>query len=209
MLGHRGSRLGITFPEIYEMQVQAIFEAAIEVSANGIKVHPEIELPFIGDLNELKAGRAMVEKIADKYRKGITFKYKIGTMIELPRACFISDELAGYADFFSFGTNDLTQMTWGYSRDDVGKFLNYYLEHKILERDPMEAIDRKGVGKLMEICVNLGRKAKSNLEIGICGEQGGEPDSILFCHKLGLDYVSLSPYRVPIARIAAAQAALK
>lgn len=208
MLGHRGSRLGLTFPEIYEMQVQAIIEAAIEVSKKGTVVVPEIELPFIGNLNELKAGREMVERVIEKYRKDITFKYKIGTMIELPRACLVADELAEYADFFSFGTNDLTQMTWGYSRDDAGKFLNFYLENNILDRDPTEAIDQKGVGFLMERCVELGRKVKADLEIGICGEQGGEPSSINFCHKIGLNYVSLSPYRVAIARVAAAQAAL-
>ncbi len=208
MLGHRGSRLGITFPEIYEMQVQAIIEAAIDVSKRGVVVQPEIELPFIGSLKELQTGRAMAEGIIEKYRAEITFEYKIGTMIELPRACLIADELAVYADFFSFGTNDLTQMTWGYSRDDAGKFMNYYLEHNILERDPMESIDQQGVGKLMEMCVTLGRKTKPDMDIGICGEQGGEPSSIKFCHKIGLNYVSLSPYRVPIARIAAAQAAL-
>ncbi len=214
MLGHRGSRLGITFPEIYEMQVQAIIEAAIEVSGKKTGkekavVRPEIELPFIGTFNELVAGRAMIEKIINRYRDQITFEYKIGTMIELPRACLIADELANEADFFSFGTNDLTQMTWGYSRDDSGKFLNYYLEHGILERDPMEAIDQKGVGKLMETCVSLARKTRPEIDIGICGEQGGEPSSIQFCHKIGLNYVSLSPYRVPIARVAAAQAAIK
>lgn len=208
MLGHRGTRLGITFPEIYEMQVQAIFEAAIDVAGRGIVVMPEIELPFISDRKELEVGKAMVEKIADKYRKQITFEYKVGTMIELPRACFVADELAELADFFSFGTNDLTQMTWGYSRDDIGKFLNFYLEHKILERDPMEAIDQKAVGKLMDMTVKLGRSTKHDLDVGICGEQGGEPSSIAFCHKIGLNYVSLSPYRIPIARIAAAQAAL-
>ncbi len=208
MLGHRGIRLGITYPEIYEMQVQAIIEAAIDCSARGIKVFPEIELPFIGELNELKVGRAMVERVIDRYRKEITFEYKIGTMIELPRACLLADELASEADFFSFGTNDLTQMTWGYSRDDAGKFLNYYLENKIIAKDPTEAIDQKGVGKLMEICVKLGRQTKKDLEVGICGEQGGEPASIQFCHNIGLNYVSLSPYRIPIARVAAAQAAL-
>lgn len=209
MLGHRGSRLGLTYPEIYAMQIQAIIEAAIEVSKRGIVVHPEIEFPFIADVNELKNCREMAESIIEKYRTDISFQYKIGTMIELPRACLSADELAVYADFFSFGTNDLTQMTWGYSRDDAGKFLNHYLEKKILERDPMESLDQKGVGKLMSTCVKLARPVKADLDIGICGEQGGEPDSILFCQKIGLNYVSLSPYRVPIARIAAAQAALK
>jgi len=208
MLGHRGTRLGITFPEIYEMQVQAIIEAAIDCSKRGIKVIPEIELPFIGELKELQAGRKMVEGVIDRYRKDVKFKYKIGTMIELPRACLLADELAQEADFFSFGTNDLTQMTWGYSRDDAGKFLNFYLENGILEKDPTESIDQKGVGKLMEMCVKLGRQTKPNMEVGICGEQGGEPSSIKFCHDIGLNYVSLSPYRIPIARVAAAQAAL-
>ena len=209
MLGHRGTRLGITYPEIYEMQAQAIFEAAIDVSRKGIKVIPEIELPFIGDMKEMQVGKKMIEGVADKYRKEINFEYKIGTMIELPRACLISDELATEAEFFSFGTNDLTQMTWGYSRDDAGKFLNFYLENKILDRDPTEAIDQKAVGKLMEMCVQLGRKTRPDIDIGICGEQGGEPSSIEFCHRIGLNYVSLSPYRVAIARVAAAQAALK
>jgi pyruvate,orthophosphate dikinase len=209
MLGHRGTRLGITYPEIYEMQAQAIFEAAIEVSKKGIKVLPEIELPFISNKKEMEAGKKIIETVADKYRKQINFAYKIGTMIELPRACIIADELAAEADFFSFGTNDLTQMTWGYSRDDAGKFLNYYLENKILDRDPTEAIDQKAVGRLMEMCVKLGRETKPDLDIGICGEQGGEPSSIEFCHRIGLNYVSLSPYRVAIARVAAAQAALR
>jgi len=209
MLGHRGTRLGITYPEIYEMQAQAIIEAAIDCSGRGIKVIPEIELPFIGDMKEMQVGKKMIEGVIDKYRKEIKFEYKIGTMIELPRACLIADELATEAEFFSFGTNDLTQMTWGYSRDDAGKFLNFYLENKILDRDPTEAIDQKAVGKLMEMCVQLGRKTRPDIDIGICGEQGGEPSSIEFCHRIGLNYVSLSPYRVAIARVAAAQAALK
>ncbi len=213
MLGHRGTRLGITYPEIYEMQVQAIIEAAIEVSKRGIVPVPEIELPFIADIKELIVSRKMAEGVIARYAEQIKFEYKIGTMIELPRACLTADELAPYADFFSFGTNDLTQMTWGYSRDDAGKFLNYYLEHGILDRDPTESIDQKAVGRLMQMCVELGRgvprkEGQKPLEIGICGEQGGEPDSIKFCHKIGLDFVSLSPYRIPIARVAAAQAAL-
>jgi pyruvate,orthophosphate dikinase len=213
MLGHRGARLGITYPEIYEMQVQAIIEAAIEVSNRGIVPVPEIELPFIADLKELIVSRKTAEGVIARYAGQIKFEYKIGTMIELPRACLTADELAPYADFFSFGTNDLTQMTWGYSRDDAGKFLNYYLEHGILDRDPTESIDQKAVGRLMQMCVELGRgvprkEGQKPLEIGICGEQGGEPDSIKFCHKIGLDFVSLSPYRIPIARVAAAQAAI-
>lgn len=209
MLGHRGTRLGLTHPEIYEIQVQAIIEAAIDVTSRGIKVVPEIELPFISHVNELITARKMVEDVIDKYRKDIRFEYKIGTMIELPRACLTADELAEYADFFSFGTNDLTQTTWGYSRDDVGKFLNHYLEEGVLSRDPMETIDQKGVGRLMEMCVKLGRGVKSNMEVAICGEQGGEPASVDFCHRIGLNYVSCSPYRVPIARIAGAQAAIR
>jgi len=209
MLGHRGSRLGLTNPEIYKMQVRAIIQAAIAVNKKGVDVIPEIELPFISTKEELKKGRDLAESVIDEYRDEIHFEYKIGTMIELPRACLTADELAENADFFSFGTNDLTQTTWGLSRDDAGKFLNYYLENGILERDPTAAIDRKGVGKLMEICVDLGRKTNKNIEIGICGEHGGEPSSVEFCDKIGLDYVSLSPYRVPIAIVAAAQAALK
>lgn len=209
MLGHRGSRLGLTNPEIYEVQVRAIIEAAIDVSGRGIKVIPEIELPFISNLEELKRGREMIERVIKEYGGKVNFEYKIGTMIELPRACLIADELAEYADFFSFGTNDLTQTTWGYSRDDAGKFMNFYLENKILPRDPMETIDQKGVGKLMETCVQLGKKVKPHMDIAICGEQAGEPDSVNFCEKIGLDYVSCSPYRVPIARIAAAQAVIR
>jgi len=209
MLGHRGSRLGLTNPEIYEMQVQAIIQAGIAASKKGVKVLPEIELPFISTEEELKMGRALVERVIDRYREDVTFEYKVGTMIELPRACLAADELAHHADFFSFGTNDLTQTTWGLSRDDSGKFLNHYLENGVIERDPTAAIDQKGVGKLMETCVQLGRGVKKSMEIGICGEHGGEPSSVDFCHKIGLDYVSLSPYRVPIARIAAAQAALR
>ncbi len=208
MLGHRGSRLGLTNPEIYEIQVRAIIEAGIEVTEKGIKAIPEIELPFISNIEELKRGRAMIENVIKEYGNDVKFEYKIGTMVELPRACLTADELAEYADFFSFGTNDLTQTTWGYSRDDAGKFMNYYLENKILARDPMESIDQKGVGKLMEICVQLGKKIKPEMDIAICGEQAGEPNSVEFCEKIGLDYVSCSPYRVPIARIAAAQAVI-
>jgi len=209
MLGHRGSRLGLTNPEIYEMQVRAIIQAGMAVSKDGIKVIPEIELPFIVCEDELVRGRAAILDVIKQYGDAVNFECRIGTMIELPRACLAADELAPHADFFSFGTNDLTQTTWGMSRDDSGKFLNYYLENGILESDPSSAIDQKGVGKLMDMCVQLGRKVKKDIEIGICGEQGGEPSSVEFCHKIGLDYISLSPYRVPIARIAAAQAALK
>jgi pyruvate,orthophosphate dikinase len=209
MLGHRGCRLGITFPDIYSMQVRAITEAAIEVSKKHKKVNVEIEIPLVGNLNELTYLKKVTQDIIAEYKNDINFDYKIGTMIEIPRACLIADELAKEADFFSFGTNDLTQMTLGFSRDDIGRFLKDYLEKGILERDPMAGIDQQGVGKLMDLCVKLARKEKADFDIGICGEQGGDPESIEFCHKIGLSYVSCSPYRVPIARLAAAQAVIK
>lgn len=209
MLGHRGCRLGVTYPEIYEMQVQAIIEAAIKMTKKGITVLPEIEIPIVGMANELKVMRKLVEAVILKYQKKITFPIKIGTMIELPRACLTADEIAAHADFFSFGTNDLTQMTFGISRDDAGRFLPVYLERVLMERDPTETIDLKGVGRLMKMCVELGRGVKPKLEIGICGEHGGEPLSVEFCHEIGLNYVSCSPYRVPIAKLAAAQARVK
>lgn len=209
MLGHRGCRLGVTYPEIYEMQVRAIIEAAVAAHNIGVKVLPEIEVPLVGMAAELKLMRQLIEEVITLYQNEIKFPVKIGTMIELPRACLTADELAPYADFFSFGTNDLTQMTYGFSRDDVGKFLPAYLDQGLLERDPSETIDRKGIGELMKICVKLGRSVKPKLEIGICGEHGGEPQSVEFCHEIGMDYVSCSPYRVPIARLAAAQAQLK
>ena len=208
MLGHRGCRLGITSPEIYKMQVTAIVEAAIEVSRPDKEVNVEIEIPLVGTVNELSNLRKMTEETISEYGDKINFKYKIGTMIEVPRACLTADEIATEADFFSFGTNDLTQMTFGYSRDDLGSFVPKYLEKGILDRDPMAGIDQDGVGRLMKICIELGRKTKPDLEIGICGEQGGDPESVKFCHEIGLNYVSCSPYRVPIARLAAAQAAL-
>ncbi len=209
MLGHRGCRLGITFPDIYKMQVQAITEAAIEVTNSGKKVIVEIEIPLVGNVNELRIMRQVVQQTILEYGDEINFQYLIGTMIELPRACLTADEIAHEADFFSFGTNDLTQMTYGFSRDDVGSFVPAYLDKGILERDPMASIDQNGVGKLMQICLDLAKKEKPEIEIGICGEQGGDPDSVDFCHRLGLNYVSCSPYRVPIARLAAAQAAIK
>ena len=208
MLGHRGCRLAVTYPEIYEMQVQAVIEAAIAATKKGIKVFPEIEVPLVGMVSELKLIRKLTEKIMENYKNDVTFPVKIGTMIELPRACLRADEIAEHADFFSFGTNDLTQMTFGFSRDDAGKFLPDYLEKGLMERDPTETIDRKGVGELMRICVRLGRETKPDLEIGICGEHGGEPKSVEFCHEIGLTYVSCSPYRIPIAKLAAAQAAI-
>jgi len=209
MLGHRGCRLGITFPDIYQMQVRAITEAAISTVNKGTKVNVEIEIPLVGDVKELKNLRELVERTIAEYKSKINFNYKIGTMIELPRACLTADEIAQEADFLSFGTNDLTQMTYGYSRDDLGTFVPTYIEKGILEKDPMSSIDQKGVGKLMQICIELAKKEKYEMEIGICGEQGGDPESVYFCHDIGLDYVSCSPYRVPIARLAAAQAVLR
>lgn len=209
MLGHRGCRLGITYPEINEMQVRAILEAAIEVSKNGVKVFPEIEVPLVGILSELEFVTNQIKKIIKEYSKDISFPIKIGTMIELPRACLVADEIARMADFFSFGTNDLTQTTFGFSRDDAGKFLSKYMELGILETDPTETIDRKGVGELMKICVRLGRSEKPALEIGICGEHGGDPKSVEFCHEINLNYVSCSPFRISIAKLAAARAQIK
>jgi pyruvate,orthophosphate dikinase len=206
MLGHRGCRLGITYPEIYEMQVRAICEAAIEVttgfgdsSRSGSaqmadkRVNVEIEIPLVAEVKELIEMRKIVENVIKEYGNEVNFNYKIGTMIELPRACLTADEISGYADFFSFGTNDLTQTTYGFSRDDLGKFVPEYIEKGILTRDPMAGIDQKGVGRLMEMCIKLGRERNPDLEIGICGEQGGDPESVWFCEKIGLDYVSFSP----------------
>lgn len=209
MLGHRGCRLGVTFPEIYEMQTKAIIKAAIFCNKKGINVRPEIEIPIVGMVGELKLMRDLVNNVIAQYKDEINFEIKIGTMIELPRACLTANEIAQYADFFSFGTNDLTQTTYGFSRDDAGKFLPAYLDKNLMERDPTDTIDQVGVGELMKICVKLGREIKPELEIGICGEHGGEQDSVEFCHRIGLDYVSCSPYRLPIARLAAAQATIK
>ena len=208
MLGHRGCRLGITFPEIYEMQVYAIMEAACEVTKEGIKAIPEIMIPLVGHYNELKILREITENICEKVMNDYNTKieYKIGTMIELPRAALTADEIAEYAEFFSFGTNDLTQTTFGFSRDDSGKFLKEYVEKKILPKDPFVTLDSKGVGQLIEIGIKKGKKTRPDLKVGICGEHGGDPASIEFCHKVGMNYVSCSPYRVPIARLAAAQA---
>lgn len=211
MLGHRGCRLGITFPEVYEMQIQAIFNAAARLTQEGLKVLPEVEIPLTIDVSEMKFFKTRIDNIAAATMAGyhVKFHYSVGTMIELPRACVIAGELAEYCDFFSFGTNDLTQTTFGFSRDDAeGKFLPHYLERKILKENPFISIDQKGVGSLMDMAVQGGRRTKPDLEIGICGEHGGEPTSIAFCHKVGLNYVSCSPYRVPIARLAAAQAAI-
>jgi len=212
MMGLRGCRTGVTFPEISEMQVRAIFEAACNVAKEGVDVHPEVMIPLTSHVNELKAERERLEKVAKEVmeERGIELDYKFGTMIETPRAALIADQLAEYSDFFSFGTNDLTQMTFGFSRDDMeGKFLAPYLERGILEDNPFATLDVEGVGQLVEMGVRRGRSAKPELEIGICGEHGGDPKSIEFCHKVGLNYVSCSPFRVPIARLAAAQVVLK
>ena len=211
MMGHRGCRLGVTFPEISEMQVEAIAEAACELIKEGETIVPEIMIPLVGEFNELKYLKdrlvPVIEATIKKY--GVKMEYEIGTMIEIPRAALTADTIATEADFFSFGTNDLTQMTYGFSRDDAGKFLKDYLDKKILPEDPFKSLDTVGVGKLMKMAVDLGRSTKKDLHIGICGEQGGDPSTIKFCHQIGLDYVSCSPYRVPIARLAAAQAAIE
>ena len=212
MLGHRGCRLGITFPEIYAMQVRAIFQAVAALVKEGRKIIPEVEIPLVMDVAELSLLRKQTEEIAEQVmeQEKVRFEYTIGTMIELPRACLVAEEIAQYADFFSFGTNDLTQTTFGFSRDDAeGKFLGAYVESKIIKESPFVVLDRKGVGQLMKLGISKGRETRPNLEIGICGEHGGDPDSIEFCHLVGLNYVSCSPYRVPIARLAAAQAAIK
>lgn len=212
MLGNRGCRLGIQYPEIYAMQARAIAQAVVATIKKGIDVQPEIMIPLVGNVNELKFMREVVTKTVEDVMKetGVTFEYSVGTMIEIPRACLTADEIAQEADFFSFGTNDLTQTTLGFSRDDAeGKFLHHYLETKILTENPFEVLDRKGVGKLIETAVELGRKTKPELKTGICGEHGGEKSSIEFCYQAGLNYVSCSPYRVPLARLAAAQATVK
>lgn len=211
MLGHRGCRLGVTYPEIYEMQVQAIMEAACELAKEKVKIVPEIMIPLVGHVNELTNMRELTISTAERVRKdfGVRIPYTVGTMIELPRACVTSDEIAAVADFYSFGTNDLTQTVYGLSRDDAGRFLPFYVEKGIMKEDPFITIDQNGVGAFMKLAVEKGRKVKKGLKMGICGEHGGEPKSVEFCHAIGLDYVSCSPYRVPIARFSAAQASLK
>ncbi|ADD02204.1 pyruvate, phosphate dikinase [Thermoanaerobacter italicus Ab9] len=212
MLGHRGCRLAVTYPEIAEMQTRAIIEAAINVKKRtGKNVKPQIMIPLVGELKELKYLKDIIVKVADEVIKenNVEIKYLVGTMIEVPRAALTADQIAKEAEFFSFGTNDLTQMTFGFSRDDAGKFLETYYEKKIYEFDPFAKLDQEGVGKLVEMGTKLGKQTRPDLEVGICGEHGGDPSSIEFCHKIGLDYVSCSPYRVPIARLAAAQAAIK
>ena len=210
MMGHRGCRLAITYPEIARMQTRAVIEAAINVKKEGKTVIPEIMIPLIGTVNELKYVKNIVVKTAEEIIKetGVDLKYEVGTMIEIPRAALTADEIAKEAEFFSFGTNDLTQMTFGFSRDDASKFLNDYYNKKILEQDPFATIDQEGVGKLVAMAAELGRKTRPSIHLGICGEHGGDPKSIEFCHKIGLDYVSCSPYRVPVARLAAAIAAI-
>jgi pyruvate,orthophosphate dikinase len=211
MLGLRGCRLGILHPEIYEMQARAIFRAAYAVAAEGLECHAEVMIPLVGDVEELKRMRALVERVyaEESGRAGRPLAYHVGTMIEVPRACVVGDEIASAADFFSFGTNDLTQTTFALSRDDAeGKFLGAYVEQGIFAHNPFEVLDAKGLGGLMRLCLERARPVRPELVAGICGEHGGDPESIALCDSLGLDYVSCSPYRVPIARLAAAQAAL-
>ena len=211
MMGHRGCRLAVTYPEIARMQTKAIIKAAINVIKKGIKVDPEIMIPLTCESKEYNFVKKIVVETADAELKaaGVELHYLVGTMIEIPRACLVADEIAANADFFCFGTNDLTQMTFGFSRDDSGKFMNSYYDHKIFENDPFARLDRKGVGKLMKMAIDLGKPVNPKLHVGICGEHGGDPTSVEFCHELGLDYVSCSPFRVPIARLAAAQAAIR
>ncbi len=211
MLGHRGCRLAVTYPEIYRMQTRAIIEAALDIKDKGVEIKPEIMIPLIGEIKELQYVKdEIMQEIALVFEeRGEKLDYMIGTMIEVPRACITADEIAKEAEFFSFGTNDLTQMGFGFSRDDAGKYINDYIEKGIMEKSPFDVIDRKGIGRLMEIAIELGKKTRPDIKLGICGEHGGDPSSVEFCHSLGLQYVSCSPYRVPIARLAAAQAVLK
>ena len=212
MLGHRGCRLAVSYPEIAEMQTPAVITAAIHVmQEKNIQIRPEIMIPLVGEVKELQYVKKIVTTTADKLiaDAGVTMKYEVGTMIEIPRAALMADEVAKEAEFFSFGTNDLTQMTFGFSRDDAGKFLDAYYEKKIFESDPFEHLDQKGVGRLVKLAAKLGRETRPGIHLGICGEHGGDPSSVEFCHNAGLDYVSCSPFRVPIARLAAAQAAIK
>ena len=210
MLGHRGCRLGIVYPEITEMQARAIFEAAVQVKREGVIVKPEIMIPLVGNVNELKLQADVVRRVADEVfaRENERVDYLIGTMIELPRAALTANRIAEAAEFFSFGTNDLTQTAMGLSRDDAGRFLPFYVEKKIFPDDPFQTLDQEGVGQLIDLGVKRGRVTRPELKIGICGEHGGDPESVIFCHKVGLNYVSCSPYRVPIALLAAAHAAL-
>ena len=211
MMGHRGCRLAVTYPEIAKMQTRAVMEAAIEVKEEkGFDIVPEIMIPLVGEKKELKYVKEVVVETAEqvKKEKNSDIDYHIGTMIEIPRAALMADEIAEEAEFFSFGTNDLTQMTFGFSRDDAGKFLDSYYSNKIYESDPFARLDQKGVGQLVKLAAEKGRKTRENIKLGICGEHGGDPSTIAFCQQVGLTYVSCSPFRVPIARLAAAQAAL-
>jgi pyruvate,orthophosphate dikinase len=211
MLGHRGCRLGISYPEIIRMQARAIIEAAINVKKKKIKVAPEIMIPLVGEMGELEiCKKEIIETVQQVFKEKKTkIPYMIGTMIEVPRAALIADRIAEQAEFFSFGTNDLTQMTCGFSRDDAGKFLKEYVDKGIFEKDPFQVLDQEGVGQLVEMGIKKGRSTRKNLKIGICGEHGGEPSSVEFCHRAGMNYVSCSPFRVPIARLAAAQAVIR
>jgi len=216
MMGHRGCRLAVTYPEIAAMQTRAVMQAAVNVQKKHAdwKIVPEIMIPLVGEVKELKFVKDVVVKTAEEVlaKNGLTkaeFDYHVGTMIEIPRAALTADEIAKEAEFFSFGTNDLTQMTFGFSRDDAGKFLGSYYETKIYESDPFAKLDQTGVGKLVEMAARLGKESRPNIKLGICGEHGGDPSSIEFCHKVGLTYVSCSPFRVPIARLAAAQANIR
>jgi pyruvate,orthophosphate dikinase len=210
MLGHRGCRLGLTYPEITEMQAQAIFEAACEAAAQGVTVVPEVMVPLVGEVEELRRQADLVRAVAERVfaERKRRVDYLVGTMIELPRAALTADRIAQEAEFFSFGTNDLTQTTFGLSRDDAGRFLPFYVERGILSDDPFQTLDQEGVGKLIRLAVEGGRRTNPKLKMGICGEHGGDPRSVMFCHRVGLNYVSCSPFRVPVARLAAAHAAL-
>jgi pyruvate,orthophosphate dikinase len=211
MLGHRGCRLGITYPEISEMQTRAIFEAAVQVAKEGVRVAPEVMVPLVSTVKEMQDQAAIIRRVAEEVfrEKERRVDYMVGTMIELPRAAMCAEEIAAEAEFFSFGTNDLTQTTFGFSRDDINKFLPVYIAHGILKQDPFAFLDQEGVGKLVQRATVGGRKTREKLKVGICGEHGGEPSSVEFCHQIGLDYVSCSPYRVLTARLAAAQAAAR
>jgi pyruvate,orthophosphate dikinase len=211
MLGHRGCRLGLTYPEIYEIQVEAIIRAALAVKQEGVDVQPEIMIPLTGTVREMSDSRELCHRIAGQVMEAVGEKvsYLVGTMIEIPRAALLADQIALEAEFFSFGTNDLTQMTFGYSRDDAGVFLPEYVKRGILPADPFQQLDQEGVGQLVDMACRKGRSANPDLHLGICGEHGGDPSSVAFCHRVGLDYVSCSPYRVPIARLAAAQVVIQ
>ena len=211
MFGHRGCRLGNTYPDITQMQTRAILGAALELKKEGVETHPEIMVPLTGILYEFKEQENVIRAEAKKLFEevGDSIDFKVGTMIEIPRAALTADRIASSAEFFSFGTNDLTQMTFGYSRDDIASFLPVYLEKKILKVDPFQVLDQNGVGQLVRMATEKGRAIRPDLKCGICGEHGGEPSSVKFCHRVGLNYVSCSPFRVPIARLAAAQAAIE